>query len=183
WRAMFASVGNNPIYTQYMPPDPVWLTIISLDIGLLLPFILLLLVALVVAWLDRFERSIDVRRFPRLEKAWPVRKTTIAVAAGLALLFLLIQLARGFGMERAIRTSVRDNPEIKKAREDAAGYPSREAGVENRVEAEMAKYNLERTWWQDIAVLSLLVAVLATILSIRLDKRGNKPPPRIVLHY
>jgi hypothetical protein len=183
WRALVGRPGSNPVYVQYMPGDGAWFNAVPADVGLMLPFLFLLIVALVFAWADRALPSSDSRIASRLATLWPWRKTLIASTAGLALVFVVIQVASGFGMERAIRKSVRDNPEIAKAREEAAGAPSKETAVDNRVDAEIAKFNLERTWWQDIAVYSLIAAVLAVLLLIVLDRRGTRPPPRIVLHY
>jgi hypothetical protein len=183
WRAMFGSVGQNPIYTQYMPGDGSWAKTVSSDFWLMFPFLMLLFVAAAFAWLDRALDATHPLAVGRLAKVWPWRKTVVAGAAGLALAFVLIQLASGFGMDRAIRKSVRDQPDIVKEREEAAGAPSKEAKVDNRVAAEIARFNIERTWWQDIAIYSLIAAVLAVVLSIVLDRRGNKPPPRVVLHY
>jgi len=183
WRALFGSPGSNPVYVQYMPGDGAWFKSVPSDAGLMLGFFFFLFVAIVFAWADRGMGSIDPRRIPPLAKLWPWRKTVVAAAAGLALLFVLIQLASGFGLERAIRKSVAESPEIVKAREEAAGAPSKETAVDNRVAAEISRFNLERTWWQDVAVYSLVGAVLAVILSIVLDRRGSKPPPRLVLHY
>jgi hypothetical protein len=183
WRALFGNASPNPVLAQYMPGDGAWLARVPADVGLMLGFLFFLIVALLFAWADRGLHSLDPRKVPPLAKLWPWRKTVITVAGGLAFVFVVIQLSNGFGMERAIRKSVRDNPEIAKAREEATGSPSKEAAVENRVDAEIAKFNLERTWWQDIAVVCLFVAVLAALLSIVLEKRGNKPPPKILLHY
>ena len=183
WRAMFKSVGQNAIYTQYMPGDGSWVKQVSSDFLLMFPFLVLLIVAMAFAW---FDRALDVSHpfvAKRLGKVWPWRKTVVAGAAALALIFVLLQLANGFGMENAIRRSVRDHPDIVKARQEAEGAPSKEAVVDNRVAAEIAKFNIERKWWQDIAIYSLIAAVLAVVLSIALDGRGDKPPPRLVLHY
>jgi hypothetical protein len=183
WRALIGRPGSNSVYMQYMPGDGAWFKDVPSDVGLMLGFLFFLVVAIVFAWADRGLQSLDPRKIPPLAKLWPWRKTVVGVAGALALFFVLIQVASGFGLERAIRKSVRDNPEVVKEREAAAGAPSKEAAIDNRVTAEIAKFNLERTWWQDVAVYSLIGAVIAVWLSIILDKRGTKPPPRLVLHY
>ena len=136
-----------------------------------------------IAWADRGFKGIDPRRIPPIAGIWPWRKALIGILASFALVLVCSQLLNGFGMERAIRKMVRENPELAKAREDAATSPAKLAAVENREDAELAKYNLERTGWQDLALLCNLLAIVTVFLSIPLEKRGDKPPPRILLHY
>ncbi len=183
WRAMFASVSRNFALEGNMPGAGAWLDKVTSDAGLMVPFMLCLLAALGFAWTDRGFHSLDPRKIPPLAKLWPWHKTIIGSLAGLAFLFMAIQVSNGFGMERAIRKMVRENPELAKAREEAGNSPAKLAAVENREDAELAKYNLERTWWQDLGLSCNLIAVLAVFLSIRLDRRGDKPPPKILLHY
>ncbi len=182
WRAVFGSVSRNYSLEQNMP-DPGWIDKVTPDWPLMVPYLLLIFLAAGIAWADRGLHGIDPRKIPPIEKLWKWRKALIALLAALALTLVTVQITRGFGMERAIRTMVRANPELAKAREEAKDSPARLAAVENREDAELAKYNLSRTWWQDIAMTSNLLAVLMVILSIVLDRRGNKPPPKILLHY
>lgn len=183
WRAVFGSVSRNFALEANMPGSGVWLDKVTSDWGLLVPFLILLFLATGVAWAERGFRGIDLRRIPPVARFWPWRRTVIGGLAGLAFLLVVIQLTRGFGMERAIRQSVRENPEIVKAREEAKDSPAKQAALENREDSELERFNLERTWWQDLALACNFLAVVCVFLSIVLEKRGDKPPPRIVLHY
>lgn len=183
-RAIFGSVTRNFDLEKNMPGGGAWLDRVQSDWGLMLPFELFLILATVIAWADRGLLTLDLRRMPpTFARLWPWRRTVILVLAGFALLLVVIQVGRGFGMERAIRAQVRENPDLVKAREAAAGSPALLAAVENQEDAELAKYNLERTWWQDIGLTCIVLAVVFVCVSILLEKRGSKPPPKLLLHY
>lgn len=182
-RAIFGSVSRNFALEPNMPGGGAWIDNVKSDWGLMLPFMILLFLAAGIAWADRGFSGLNPRNIPPLAKVWAWRRTLIAGLAGLALLLVVIQVSRGFGMERAIRAMIRENPELVKAREAAAGSPAKLAAVENQEEAELAKFNLERTWWQDIALAGTALAVIALCVTILLERRGAKPPPKILLHY
>ncbi|MBA4192572.1 MAG: hypothetical protein C0467_31780 [Planctomycetaceae bacterium] len=183
WQAIFAGVSRNFALEVNMPGSGAWLDKVASDWALLVPYMLLLMIAAGIAWADRGFRGIDPRRFPPIAGIWPWRKALIGVLASLALILVTAQLMNGFGMERAIRKMVRENPDLAKAREDAAGSPAKLAAVENKEDSELAKYNLEETGWRDLALFCNLLAIVTVFLSIPMEKRGDRPPPRIVLHY
>jgi hypothetical protein len=183
WQAVFASVSRNFALEANMPGSGVWLDQVTSDWLLLVPYLLAILAATVLAWTDRVVHDLAPGLIPPLTGLWPWRKVVIGVLATLALVLICSQLLNGFGMERAIRKTVRDEPALAKAREEAANSPAKLAAVENKEDSELAKYNLARTAWQDLAVLCNFLAVVAVFLSIPLEKRGNKPPPKILLHY
>ncbi len=182
-QAVFGGLNRNfPLEVKTMWPT-TWLGKIPSDWLILVPYILLLLVATVIAWADRALHGMEPKSFPPIAKIWPWRKAFIGVLASLAFGLICIQLINGFGMERAIRDMVRENPELAKQREVAAGKPAELAAVEFSEKTEMAKYNLEHTGWEDLSLTCTLLAIVAVFLSIPLEKRGNKPPPKILLHY
>ncbi|WP_439620621.1 hypothetical protein [Gemmata sp.] len=183
WQAVFGSVSRNFALEANMPVSGAWLDKVTSDWLMLLPYLFLLLAATVIAWADRGFQALDPRKVPPIAGIWPWRKAVVGVLASLALVLVVSQLVSGFGMERAIRKMVRENPELAKQREEAANSPAKLAAVENREDSELAKYNLESTGWRDLAVLCNLLAIAAVFLSIPLEKRGDKPPPRVVLHY
>jgi hypothetical protein len=183
WRATFGSVSRNFALEERMPGDRGWLDKLRSDWEIMVPYLLLLLAALAVAWADRGLSTFDPRRLPPLAKLWPWRKAVVAGLAGFAFLLVFTEVSRGFGMERAIRAMVRENPELAKLREDAGNSEAKLAMVENREEQELAKYNLEETTWQRLGLGCNLLAALTALLSIGLDRRGSKPPPKILLHY
>lgn len=183
WQAVFASVSRNFALEANMPGSGVWLDQVTSDWLLLVPYLLAILAAAVIAWTDRVAHDLAPGLIPPLTGLWPWRKTVVGVLATLAFVLVCSQLLNGFGMERAIRKMVRDDPALAKAREEAANSPARLAAIENKEDSELAKYNLEETRWQDLALLCNFLAIVTVFLSIPLEKRGDKPPPKILLHY
>jgi hypothetical protein len=68
-------------------------------------------------------------------------------------------------------------------RERAAGNQAKLDEIEFRADQELSKFNLERTSWFELAVGLHLLVVLAMAGRFWLDRRGTKPPPRLVLQY
>jgi hypothetical protein len=73
--------------------------------------------------------------------------------------------------------------QFAKDRADAAGSRAKLAQVQYREEQEFAKYSLEHTTWLYLGLTSNLLAVLTMFVHSSLDRRGNKPPPRVVIQY
>jgi hypothetical protein len=161
------------------PPD--WLDKVTSDWLLMVPYLLSLLAALVFAWAERLMHSFDQRKFPPMIRLWPWRLQLIVAASGVALFFMLIQLPHGFGLERAMREVVSE--QFSKEREAAAGSQSRLDTVKYNEEQEYAKFNMERTIWLYLGVFCDVLVVIAVLGRIGLERRGTKPPPRIVFQY
>lgn len=181
WRAMFGSINRNATLEERMAVDMRWLDRLRSDWELMLPFLMALLAATALAWADRGFRSLDPRNIPPLAKFWAWRRTAILGLAGLALVLAVAQSIHGFGMERAIEAVVREN--LMKEREEAGNNKSKQLAVDAKVQRELAGYELERSLWMHLSVLSIALAVLTMALYMRLDHRGTKPPPRFVLQY
>src|SRR5581483_7411639 len=147
------------------------------DWELMVPGLLALLFATIFALAERGFRALDPRRIPPLAKLWSWRKAIITVLAGLAFTMLLIQSLRGFGLERAVRDTVHE--QFAEERQKAAGNPAAVAEVEYKEDQELAKFNLERTSWMYLGLIANFLAVLAMLGHIGLERRGDKPPPRI----
>jgi len=183
WRAMFASVSRNFQLEERMPGDRAWLDKLRSDWELMVPCLLLLIFAVALAWADRGSHALDPRKIPPLARIWPWRKAVIAVLAGLAFILMSVEVAKGFSMERAIRRMVRENPALAAEREAAGTSEAKLAVVENKEDTALASFNLESTIWQRLGLWCNFLAVVTGLMSIGLDRRGNKPPPKILLHY
>lgn len=181
WRAVVGSVGRNFALEKAVAISTAWLNKVHNDWELMVPFLLCLLVAVLLAWLDRAAHMIDPNRLRRLERIWPHRQAIIGVLAALAFTFSLVQVLNGFGMERAIRQTV--DEQFAAAREKAANDPATQKGIEYEAEAAYRGYNIERTTWLYLALICNAFAVLALVIRYLLARRANKPPPRLVLHY
>lgn len=184
WRAAFGGT----VKTEYALAERAsipsgWQDKLTSDWELLVPFFLALILAVSFAWADRGLNTLDPRKVPPLARIWPWRKWVILALAALAFTLVLIQVCLGLGMERAIRQSIRENPALVKEREEAGASQSKQAVVANKEEQELAKYNLERTIWLYLALTCNALAVLLLLAHIGLERRGDKPPPRIVVQY
>ena len=145
----------------------------------------MLIAALAFAWADRGLQD------HRLAQAASVGETVAVAAkaiigglAGLALFVMLIQVTQWLRDGAGDPDDGSRRPRVGAEREAAANSPAKlEPRWSSRKNTKLAEYNLERTWWQDLGLACNLLAVVAVFLSIRLDQRGDKPPPKLVLHY
>jgi hypothetical protein len=182
WGAIFGASPNRNYRLEEAGTIPGgWLDRRPSDWKILVPFFLALFVAIAFAWTERGFHSLDPRKIPPLAKLWPWRNAIVAGCAGLALLLLIAQLLNGFSMERAIRQHISE--QFAERREKAAGSPSALAKLEYDEEQAFNQYNVERTSWCYLALVCNLLAVLALMTRAGLDFRGDKPPPKILLHY
>ncbi len=188
WGAMFRKHNPNRALERLVPPETIvpdeklpgdWL--------LMLPYLLLLILAMVLAWADRLLQSVDPQKFPPpVAKIWPSRHLIIAGLSVAAVVLVFVQSMKGFGLERAVRQVVRENPTLVDERKAAEASEAKEARlrvVEYKEELELAKFNLSRTIWMHLAVLCNALAAFAVLGYITLEKRGDKPPPKVMLHY
>ncbi|VTR91511.1 unnamed protein product [Gemmata massiliana] len=181
WGAMFGLKPNrNFKFEQNAAVQSDWIDKMNGDWLLLIPFFSLLFAALAFAWAERGLGTLDPRKVPPLVKLWPWRNTIVLGCATLALLFLLWQIANGFSMERAIQKQISDKFAERREKETS---PSKLDTLKYEEEQAYNAYNVERTTWLYLALLCNALAVGATATRIALDKRGNKPAPKIVLHY
>lgn len=182
WGAMFGAAPNRNYRLEEAGTIPGgWLDKIRSDWKILLPFFLVLFVAIAFAWAERGLHSLDSRKIPPLAKLWPWRNAIVAGCAGLALLLLVLQVLNGFSMERAIRQHISE--QFAERREKAAGSPAALAKLDYDEEQAYNNYNVERTTWLYLALACNLLAVLALATRAGLEARGTKPPPKILLHY
>ena len=183
WTAVYGSVSPNYDLEKAVSIPPGWRTQgkVSSDWLMMVPYLLLLLLATALAWADRGLHALDPRNIPPLAKVWPHRLTVLCVLATLAFVLAGIQVSNGFGMERAIRKQVSE--EIAEEHRPSTEATADQAKLGWQIDQKYDRYNLERTTWMYLALLFNLLAVLAVILRLGLDRRGNKPPPKILLHY
>ena len=147
----------------------------------MVPFLLVLILATVLALADRGFHSLDPRRIPPLAGIWKWRKLAIFLFAATAFALAFSQVLHGFGLERAIRKTVAEKYAPERA--EAKGNAVKLAQVQYREDQEFAKYNLERTTWLYVVLVCNLLAVFAMLAHTALERRGDKPPPRLVLQY
>lgn len=181
WGAMFGGLNRDFRLEQANTVPGGWLDKLQSDWELMVPFALALFGALALAWAERGLGDAAPRRVPPLAKLWPWRNGIVAGFAAITFFLLLVQVLNGFGMERAIRQHISE--QFAERRAQAVAKPSDLAKFKYDEGQELDKYNLERTWWLYLALACNALAVGAVMVRVGLDKRGNKPPPKVVLHY
>jgi hypothetical protein len=181
WKAMFGAVNRNIKAELVMQTPAGWLDKVKSNWELMLPCMLALLAAVALAWADHGFHALDPQTIPPLARIWPWRHAVIAVLAGFAFTLIMIQVTYGFGLERAIRKVVTER--FAEEREAAAKSPDKLATLDYNEEQEYAKFNLEHTTWLYAGLLCNFLAVLMMLCRLGLDRRGSKPPPRIVIQY
>ena len=84
-------------------------------------------------------------------------------------------------MERAIRKQITEKFADERAK--VANNRADLAALEYKEQEEFDRYHVEHTIWLNLALLFSALAVLAVMTRVALDNRGNRPPPKLVLHY
>ncbi len=184
-QGLYRSISGYP--ERNFPLEPLmqtpsdWLDKVKSDWLLMVPFLLCLLAALVLSWIERTSFLFDVRKVPPLYRIWPWVHVLTLVFAGLAFAFLLSQDIYGFGLERAAKQVV--NEKYSKDEDAAANKPSELDKIKYKKDQEYDKFSLEHTFWLYLAITCNLLAVLMLLIRLGLIKRGTKPPPQIVIQY
>lgn len=181
WRALVGSVSANPHLADALRWPTNWLDQLRSDWLLVLPALLLLMIAFVIAWADRGLTEVDVRRIPPLARLWPRRRVILLGVIGVATLLLLVQSWYGLSMERALHAAVEQR--FAEELQQAESQSVQRLLVTYRIEQELQRYNLAHTLWQRLGLISLCLALLSMSAQLLLEYRGEKPPPRVVIQW
>ena len=185
WRAMFGKVNRSVQLEEWMPAKGNWLDQVKSDWELMLPFLVCLLLATVIAWADRGLAALQPERLPSWLRwtgaLWPYRNWVVGVLAALALVFVLSQIIGGFGLERAVDRVVTD--QFAAERKEAGVSRQKQGVIDFKQEQELAKYAIEHTTWSYLGVGFLMLAVVGVAGRVWLDHRGNKPAPRLTFNW
>ncbi len=143
-----------------------------LQIFYLLPFFLVTLVVTVGVLVVNVGH---IKLPPAVEKLVQLRWTVVAGLNLVTFLFLALQLMLGYSLENTIKERVTE--EIAKAEKQTNAPPTKVLeAVKN-----MRLQQLHRTFSLKFAVFLHILAIIAALVMMWIEKRGNRPPPRIVL--
>jgi hypothetical protein len=182
WRALIGNPSRNIRLEKVMQVPNGMLDKVNSDWVLMLPCLLALVLAVILVWVDNAIHLFDPRKYiPPLAKYWQWRHALIAILAAFSFFLMLFQVNRGFGLERAIQTVISE--QFAQEREQAAGKTADLDEIAYREKEAYDKFNLEHSTWLYLGVLSNFLAVLAILAQMGLEKRGSKPPPRLVFEY
>jgi hypothetical protein len=101
----------------------------------------------------------------------------LGAVALLAFLLLIIQLWTDFGLEAAVAAGVDKNLAGELA---AARTPGEHKIANIHRGLQLSPFNLRRTFWFHLAVLSQVLLLAGLGLEFWLKRRGTRPLPRIV---
>lgn len=180
WRAIYGwptrNIDQEDKWMRDLPAPSVYDRTNS-DWLIMLPYLMGLILAVAAAWLERLDPPLAAQRLPSL---WPWRRALVLVLAASIFLLLLVESGRGFGLERAMRAAVAEKFNEQRQKAGTTGDHEKLDVMENR---ELMKYGLERTDWYCLAMCLHLLVLLAILGRWGLDRRGDKPPPRIAIQY
>jgi hypothetical protein len=143
-----------------------------LQIFYLLPFFLVTLVVTVGVLVVSVGR---IKLPPGVEKVLQLRWTLVAGVNLVTFLFLALQLMLGYSLENRFKEHVTE--EIAKREKSKTAPPTKVLEAEKN----MVLQELHRTFWLKFVVFLHILAIIAALVMMWLEKRGNRPPPRIVL--
>jgi hypothetical protein len=180
--------GGYPVYTQNAlqmiwggySVDPVGAKVIGMDEAIhgavhanwsMVFYLLLILAALVLAVTPFLQARITYPLPHALQRIWPWRTVLILVATLLAFLVLFSFLVSGSGLENAVSTMVRKTA------------PATSPEEQIKLGLELSRWGLSRTFWLHCAVFFHAVALAGAGLELWLERRGERPLPRLEVYW
>jgi hypothetical protein len=179
WQALIADLSVDPVSEKEMKmggPLNQWLR----SSWWLLPYMILLIVGVVLAWSEPLMKRTKLKFPPVVEGMLRLRPALVAACAGITLFFILVQCAAGFGVDRALNQMVQDK--FKDVRTDAK-TPEEIQRVEMQMAEVTGSFHMRTTIWLKLLIALHILALLAVAGETLLIHRGDKPPPRIGIMY
>jgi hypothetical protein len=174
---------------EFTDLDPMAMVVkVPGDWYVMLPYLLLLILSMLLAWGDRLVPVLpDQYRLPPplrwLPRVWPHRALILAAMAGASAVLIVGEIGRGLPLERTIRRTVAESPRVVEAWKQAGESEQRKGKAKNEERLELDKWGPRRTWALTIGIGCHILAVVGLGTVAMLHRRGNKPPPRIVVQY
>lgn len=183
----------NALIGSFTPADHVLEDILSMNIqlkqlmrsdwALMGPYLLGLLFVVLLAVAERIyhNRPLVPHFVTRLGVVWTHRQTFItAISIGL-LCFLVLQMLSGFSLETALAKHV--HSQFAEESKKAENFTALQTKIAIQEAMKYASYCLQRTTWLCLVLWLHIIVVVALIARWRLERRGNKPLPRVTLEY
>lgn len=188
WQGLFRSMSTSGLPAEVLADETALEAALPRNVLFMLPYLLLLVGATALAWLERVFREPTTARSGLLARL-PADRELPTVLAGLTLVLLLlalIQVWRGFGLEEAAERLAAEranaDPRVQAMADKPDSTPKRQVATVVYGE-KLGQFNLDDTLAEDLALLAHVVAVLAMAGRLWLARRGDRPPPRVVLRY
>jgi hypothetical protein len=143
-------------------------------------YLLLVLASLVLAVWPLAETLAKFRLPPAIENLRPWRSSLLFIALLLALLFLLLRLWSGFGLEEALIAPIDEEWAEQRA---AAQTTDEKESAEIKRGQQLGALAMRRNAWLCGEVIFILAAFVGANLEVWLLRRGDRSPPRIEFHW
>jgi hypothetical protein len=175
WGAAFGTYGDDPDLQEFYRLEPdskkkrLDVSVSPLLILYLLPFfILALLLAIAVAVLPFLKLQLP----PPVQQFLPWQWAALAGLNAILLLFLVLQMLLGFGLENSYKEWVENRLSTKKEKEPDTSK------VRKEIDVQRGQYlqALSRTIWLKLALLLQFIATVAAALVFWVEKRGPAAP-------
>jgi hypothetical protein len=152
---------------------------------LMLPFLVGLLIAVFYAWLERLFPHPTLQTMPSflapLISLWPRRFLLMISLTGFCLALILFQCWRGFSLETAVRDYAVAQVHAKQS--DPLDTSVKQQTEQIRISQEAGKFCLSDTLASTWGLIALWTALASLLLLGWLDRRGDKPAPRLILRH
>ena len=179
WQNLFARFSIDPVSEEQMLKGADLKSHIQ-SAWWMLPYLILLLGAVILEIGGFITKQGLVKLPPSLERFWKYRPLGVTVISALCLLFLSLQWIVGFGLERAAIQIAEEN-KVYVEDKSKANTPEKEQKAEIFHADRLSEFHLRTTWFLLIAWFAHLIALLGIAYEAYLVKRGALPPPRFAL--
>jgi hypothetical protein len=180
WKAMRGAVGVADPAGEYVMKKHEALEKNSNVNGCLVLYCLLLIPAALLSAGVIATSLVDFTMPDAVQRVWGQRDLALA-ALGLILPALLaVPLLFGFGLEKAAALAAEAAvPPVAAPAEGAKPDALESQKRDLRRDVEFASYAVDRTWWLRLALLAQGVALFGTAATVWLNRRGDRPEPRV----
>jgi len=151
----------------------------------MLPYLVILIITTVLALLERAFKNPNVMSVPGplawLPTIWPRRFALLTLLSALLVVFLIGHFVRGKTLADAIKRSAIEHQKVEYDAAEASGASSDKLIVQVKIGQEVGKYAIQGTTFRSLVVLVQVGALLGMCGRWWLERRGNKPHPRLTL--
>lgn len=190
WGSFVGTLTPDPLAEPVMEAEMPLKNKLSATWLWLTPYLVGLVAWVIFAWVERLFESSKRVAMPSplvwIEPLWPYRYTALSVGAGLLLLLIVIQSAKGFGLESAataVRAEMAANLSGMKEKVEAADTSVKKHRIEIEAAKATAYLTTEGTTVRCLAIWLHVFAFAGVLGRVWVMRRGNKPLPRLELKW
>lgn len=175
WQCLFGGFSYDAVAEAVMNFQPRLEDKVKSNLWIL-PYLLLLVPALALAWVGPIIEVGKGKLPPAIEPYWKYRSAALGALLLFMFLLLMAQVATGFGIQKAA-DEIAD--EFFKDEIASAKTPEQIQRLEIKTDGLKGSWRVRTTTWLKLAIFFHIVATLAAAGEAGLALRGQKPPPRV----